>query len=248
MNNGFKNEYDFIELFNNKKIYQLDSNSRNFINDIFDEINQEEIIKSWKNKMNQKADIFIKIGNYTKGISLKCGNNNSIHQEPIQEFKLFLKRIGIPYKAIDYYTSYQYGYYRENEKIDKNISLSSTEYKNYYQNELDIFNKYINKTKIIIELVDRFIIRGKNSDYDIDALIHGTPSDYVWIKKDDIYDLILSQRNNNYTSPHFGNITIGPKKRNIDGNSKYKQEKYIVCGRWNYIKEDIVNFKKNYNL
>ena len=212
MNNGFKNEYDFIELFNNKKIYQLDSNSRNFINDIFDEINQEEIIKSWKNKMNQKADIFIKIGNYTKGISLKCGNNNSIHQEPIQEFKLFLKRIGIPYKAIDYYTSYQYGYYRENEKIDKNISLSSTEYKNYYQNELDIFNKCINKTKIIIELVDRFIIRGKNSDYDIDALIHGTPSDYVWIKKDDIYDLILSQRINNYTSPHFGNITIGQKK------------------------------------
>ena len=55
------------------------------------------------------------------------------------------------------------------------------------------------------------------------------------------------QRNNNYTSPHFGNITIGPKKRNIDGNSKYKQEKYIVCGRWNYIKEDIVNFKKIYN-
>ena len=186
MNNGFKNEYDFIELFNNKKIYQLDSNSRNFINDIFDEINQEEIIKTWKNKINQKADIFIKIGNYTKGISLKCGNNNSIHQEPIQEFKLFLKRIGIPYKAIDYYTSYQYDYYRENEKIDKNISLSSTEYKNYYQNELDIFNGCINKTKIIIELVDRFIIRGKNSDYDIDALIHGTPSDYVWIKKDDI--------------------------------------------------------------
>ena len=42
--------------------------------------------------MNQKADIFIKIGNYTKGISLKCGNNNSIHQEPIQEFKLLKKQ------------------------------------------------------------------------------------------------------------------------------------------------------------
>ena len=42
-------------------------------------------------------------------------------------------------------------------------------HKNYYQNELDIFNKCINKTKIIIELVDRFIIRGKNYDYDIDT-------------------------------------------------------------------------------
>ena len=37
------------------------------------------------------------------------------------------------------------------------------------------------------------------------------------------------------------------KKETKDLAQKYKQEKYIVCGRWNYIKEDIVNFKKNYN-
>ncbi len=35
--------------------------------------------------------------------------------------------------------------------------------------KLIYFNKFINKTKIIVSLVDRFIIRGRNSDYDIDA-------------------------------------------------------------------------------
>ena len=32
-------------------------------------------------------------------------------------------------------------------------------------------------------MIDRFIVRGKNSDFDIDALVCGTIDNYVWIKK-----------------------------------------------------------------
>lgn len=88
-------------------------------------------------------------------------------------------------------------------------------------------------------MIDRFIIRGRNSDYDIDALICGTRDDYIWITKYDMYDLILSKRCLDYTSPHIACMTIGPKKRNLDGNSKNN----IVCIRWNFIKEDIIDFK-----
>lgn len=31
MNYGYQNEYDFVELFNNKYLYVLDDNSRNFL-------------------------------------------------------------------------------------------------------------------------------------------------------------------------------------------------------------------------
>ena len=41
-------------------------------------------------------------------------------------------------------------------------------------------------------MVDIFIIRGRYSDYDIDALVCEKNDDYVWIMKDDIYDLGLS--------------------------------------------------------
>ncbi len=37
----------------------------------------------------------------------------------------------------------------------------------------------------------------------------------------------------------------GLKKRNINGDSKNDKDRYIVCVRWNFIKEDIINFKKN---
>ena len=245
-NIGYQNEYDFVELFNGKFLNELDNNSQNFLKELFDQkILNDEAIKAWKNKINQKADIFIKYKNYVKGISLKCGKDNSIHQETIENFKMFLESLGMPFKIIDYYTSYHYGYSRdENAKTDFSKCLSSDEYKILYQNEIDEFSKWINKSKIIIEMVDRFIIKVTNANYGIDAFVHGTIDNYVWLMKYDIYELILSKRNTEHSSPHIACMTIGPKKRNLNRNSAYARERYIVCIRWNFIKDDIINFKK----
>ena len=247
MNNGYQNEKDFVEMFNDKYFYELDSNSQNFLKELYGEIiNNEEKIKSWKNKTVQKADIFIKYKNHIKNISLKCGNNNSIHHEQIQEFKMYLEKLRIPYNTINKYVGYHYGYEKDEKgKIDFSKLLSGEEYKKLYKDEIDIFNKSINKTKIIVDMVDRFIIRGRNSDYDIDALVCGTIDDYVWIMKYDIYDLVLSKRCLDFTSPHIACMTIGPKKRNLEGNSKNIKDRYIVCIRWNFIKKDIIEFKNS---
>ena len=244
-NNGIQNEYDFVEMFNGKYLKELDSNSQKFLKELFNsEIISDEPIKSWKNKYMQKADIFVRYKNYIKSISLKCGNSNSIHHESIEDFKKYLEDLGIRYKIIDYYASYHYGYMRnENGEIDFSKSLSADEYKSYYQDEIDIFNKEINKTKIIVNMIDRFIIRGRNSDYDIDALVCGTTSEYLWILKYDLYVLILSNRCNDFSSPHIACLTIGPKKRNLERKSLYAKDRYVVCIRWNYIKESIEKFK-----
>lgn len=245
-NYGYQNEYDFVELFNNKYFDELDNNSKNFLKELFEKnICSDEKIISWKNRMNQKTDIFIKYKNYIKNISLKCGNSNSVHAEPIQEFKRYLEKLNIPYSVIDKYISYHYGYMKDiNGNIDFSKQLSSEQYKIFYQDEIDIFNNYINKTRIIIDMIDRFIIKGRNSDYDVDVLICGTIDNYVWIMKYDLYDLILSKRELQYTSPHAACMTIGPKKRNLDGNSKNIKDRYIVCIRWNFIRESIIEFKK----
>ena len=195
--------------------------------------------------MNQKADIFIKYKNYVRSISIKCGHNNSVHAELLQYFKQYLEQLNIPYKSINKYVSYHYGYKRnEDGQIDFSQQLTSKEYKSLYQSEIDIFNASINKTKIIIDMTDRFIIRGRNSNYDIDSLICGFTDDYVWIMKDDLYDLVLSKRCIEYTSPHIACMTIGPKKRCVFGE-KNINDKYLICVRWNYMKEDIINFHKN---
>ena len=247
MNYGYQNEKDYVELFNNKYLYELDENSKRFLKELFDGIiDNDEKLKSWKNKVVQKTDIFIRYKNHIKNISIKCGNNNSIHHEQIQEFKMYLEKMGIQYNIVNKYVGYHYGYMKDKEgNIDFSKLLSSEEYKKLYQKEINIFNKYINKTRIVIDMIDRFLVRGRNSDYDIDALICGTTDDYVWIMKDDIYDLILSKRCLELTSPHIACMTIGPKKRNLDGTSKNIKDRYIVCIRWNFIKEDIIKFKNS---
>lgn len=246
-NYGYQNEYDFVNLFNGKYLYELDINSQQFLKKLFqEEIDNSDKIKSWKNNMNQKADIFIKYNKQIKSISLKCGRNNSIHCEQIQEFKRYLEKLKIPYKTIDKYMGYHYGYQRdENGNTDFSVLLSAEEYKKLYQNEIDIFNESINKTRIIVDMIDRFIIRGRNSDYDIDALISGTIDDYVWIMKHDLYDLILSKRCMDFTSPHIACMTIGPKKRCLDGTSNNVKDRYLICVRWNFLRENIMEFQSS---
>ena len=249
-NYGYQNELDFVNLFNEKHLNDLDNNSQDFLIDLFGEtIDSTEKIICWKNKVNQKADIFIKYKNYVKSISLKCGQSNSIHAEGLQYFKMYLEQLGIPYKIIDKYLDYHYGYMRDEDgNKDFGKPLNSWEYKELYQSEIDVFNNYINRTKIIVDMVDRFIVRGKNSNYDIDALVCGTVNDYVWILKYDLYDMILSNMRSELTSPHAACMTIGPRKRNIDRTSMHREDRYIVCVRWNYIRENIIEYKKKHNI
>lgn len=245
MNYGYQNEKDFVELFNNKKLNEFDENSRNFLKDLFKEnIDNDEVIKCWKNKTNQKSDIFLRYKNYVKGVSIKSGKSNSVHHEPIQEFERYLGNLGIPYKVIDKYVSYHYGYEKDDKgNTNYNKLLTSEEYKKLYQKEIDIFNSYINKTRIIIDMIDRFLVRGRNADYDIDCLLHGTVDDYIWIDKYDLYDLILSKRSKEFTSPHVVCMTLGPQKRCVESNKNLK-DRYLVAVRWNFIKESIIEFKK----
>ena len=63
--------------------------------------------------------------------------------------------------------------------------------------------------------------------------------------KYDLYDLVLSKRCLDFTSPHIACMTLGPKKSDIDGTSNNRWDRYIVCARWNNLREDIVSFKNN---
>ena len=63
-----------------------------------------------------------------------------------------------------------------------------------------------------------------------------------------IYDIELPENTEvvdclSNSSPHVACMIIGPQKRNINGDSKNAKDRYLVAIRWNYLKEDIINFK-----
>ena len=63
---GTDNEFQFVLAFNNKRVKELNPLLRQIIDDIYYDINDEDIIKAWRNHKKQKADILLNINGFIK--------------------------------------------------------------------------------------------------------------------------------------------------------------------------------------
>lgn len=128
---GLDNEYEFVKYLNGKKVKELNPLMQDVINDIYDNIDDESTIKCWKNHFKQKSDIFIKINEAMKGISIKKGMKNSVHVEGISYFREFLKENNVDNKIIEEYLKYHFA----DGSIDGSgeIRYSALEYKQKHQ-------------------------------------------------------------------------------------------------------------------
>lgn len=239
--NGFHNEYNFVKYLNNKKIEELNPLFKEFISDLFGDIDNKLIITSWKNRYPQKADIFIRINGIIKTVSIKKGSRNSVHVERISDFIHFLIENGIDREVVINYLKYHYADGSTNGKGTHRISVD--EYKKCNQKSIDMINDSFNKPDFLEKAIDRFVLRGNNSIYYIDVIIYGEVNDFLWIMKDDIKKVIMDNRE--YSSAvHFGNLTCQPKNRCLNYNPKYEKDRFCVQIKWYTIFDDIM---KNMN-
>lgn len=240
---GFKNEYDFVLAINNKKICELNPILEDLIYTIFNNIDSNQIIKAWRNHYNQKTDVLIKIGNAIKGISIKLGSRNSVHVEHITTFINFLKEHNIPNDIIDKYLKFHYADGTNNNT--GNIRLTAEKYKEQNQREIDIINKYFMNKKLINDCINRFILKGNNSEYDISAIILGTPNNFIWLKKEDIINIIQSHIGSYCSSPHFSKLVCQPMNRCINHNLKYEKYRNYIQIKWYSLFDDIIEQMNN---
>lgn len=236
--NGYKNEFEFVKYLNDKKVSELNPMFQDLINELYPNINKDYTIKCWKNHFDQKSDIFIKINGQIEGISIKKGIKNSIHVERITDFIHFLISNGVSKENVVEYLKYHYADGSTNGKGCNR--KSSEEYKLDNQTKIDRINKELNNTTILEKAIDRFIIRGNNSNYDISALIYGEVDDFIWIKKEDIKQIIMSKRNIYSTSVHFSLLTVQPKNRCLNYNPQYEKDRFCVQIKWYNLFDDII--------
>ena len=57
---GFENEYEFCYKLNNKKVKDLDILHMEFIQDIYDNINKNDLIKAYVNKKKRNMILILK--------------------------------------------------------------------------------------------------------------------------------------------------------------------------------------------
>ena len=200
---------------------------------------EDEIIKSWRNHINnQKGDIIIKINNQKKYLSIKKGSRNSVHVEGIEAFKKFLQELGLKKKEIYFYELFHYGI----DKYNYKKRLNSVE---FYNQNTKIIKKLNNKlsTVDVEKITNRFILCGNNSSIKIAGIIHGTPNDFFYINKNDILKIIRNNINKESNSVHISCLYIQPLNRCLNNNPKYTWGRDYVQIKWYSLFDDIIEYK-----
>ena len=240
---GKNNEYEFVKYLNGKRISELNPMFRELIDELFPNQQPNSIIKSWKNHYKEKSDIFIKINEKMKGVSIKKGYKNSVHVERISDFIHFLIENNVDREIVIEYLKYHYADGSTNGKGNKRISVE--EYKKENQSKIDKINKVLNDEKIIKKAINRFITRGKNTDYFISAIIYGEVDDFIWATKEQIEEIILSKKDVYSSAVHFGALTCQPKNRCLNYNPLYEKDRFCVQIKWYNIFDDIIEYLSN---
>ena len=241
--NGFDNEYEFVKYLNGKRVCDLDFSFKEIVYSMFYNIGNDDIIKCWRNHLLQKSDILIRIGNAIRGISIKKGCKNSVHVERISDFVYFLKENNVPNCIIDKYLFYHFADGTKNGS--GKVRVSSLEYKKNHQSDIDEINRYFNQKDFLERAIDRFVLKGNNSDYYISGIIYGEVNDFLWISSDDIKKIILSKKDIYSTGVHFGSLFVQPKNRCLNYNKKYIKDRFLVQIKWFSLFDNIIESMNN---
>lgn len=239
MQKGIENEKNFAEFLDNKRICDLPIEFQYLIFAIFKNIDSNIRIECWKSNFYEKADIKIKINNEIKGISIKTGHYCSMHQEKTDLFYKFLTKIGVEKKIIEKFEEFMLGYI-------KGKKVSSVIYIEKYPKDIklirDSFNEYYIKTNLIL----RFLFQGtENQKYDCDAIIHGTPSHFLWATKNEILKYLIEYNTPETTHLNFSALHIKNYDRNlIERKGKEKE----IQVKWDSIEKDLKSIKNKRNL
>ena len=241
--NGFQNELEIRRELDNKTIKELNPMYRSFIEDLFSNINDSDLINCIIDDSNKKHDIVISIKNEKRYISIKKGIKNSVHVEGISSFIHFLIQNHVKRNVVIEYLKYHYA---DGSTNGTGINrLSAEEYKKENQEKIDMINAEINNKDLLIKVIDRFILKGNISDKSIDAILFGVNDDFVWIKKEDIIKVILSKKDLYSSAVHFGPLTIQPLDRCLNYNPKYDKRRFCVQVKWYNLADDIIEFMNN---
>ena len=227
---GFQNEAKIATALHLKKMKELNPLYQTFIEDLFPNRKPEDIIECHQDYNQKKYDIVITINGIKKYVSIKMGAKNSVHKEGISSFIHFLIENHVKQSAIIEYLKYHYADGTTNGTGKERVSALI--YKEQNQEKINAINQEINRPDLLKKAIDRFVLSGINDGKTIDAILLGTDNDFIWLKKDDIIEVILTQHNKNSTAVHFGPLIVQPLDRCLNHNPKYEKSRFCVQIKW----------------
>ena len=214
---GNKNEDIIRDAINERKIFELNDNLREFIKFIHPSIKNDDVIKCRKIAGQKKCDLAITIDNIETRVSVKSGGGNSVHQEKVEEFIYFLDE---KYK-IDDSTANDIRFFIWGDKTldgigDEEDRLSGEELRERYPSKIQRIKNFFEKNKK--DLIERFLLTGASGDL-IDVIYHGDKNKGVWATREEFEPRVLVTNTNSKVVIPVGQLSFQAWNRAISGSN-----------------------------
>ena len=108
-NPGLRKEEELILHLNGRKVGEISRNTKYLLREMFEHLDDDETIICEKVVDFIKPDFYITYKNKTHYVSMKSGRANTVHQESIEKFILWIRTLGISKKTQATILYYQFG-------------------------------------------------------------------------------------------------------------------------------------------
>lgn len=238
MEQGFINEVKISNCYNGKTVRSLNDFQKDFIFKLFGPVDEDEVIQSGQMSQMYKPDIFLKIGDKTKFVSIKSGRSDSMHFEGIKSLILYLRSKGVSNDTQKIILLFHYG----------DGTLDGTGHQRFELNKvlakmgdkIAKANEELNREDIIEECLYRFVFRGfRENEPCVDAIYYGDEKYGTFAKKDHIIRFVLRKRYEHINTLHIGPMTIQPYLRDVLKVSKHQEKREQIQVKWHYLLTDL---------
>ena len=239
MNIGFMNEYNIMNKLHNKRFCELDDFWKKNIVTMFNKVEDEDLIKCRLVGGNCKTDFEIIIKDKKKNLSVKRGENVSIHSEHIDSFLEFLKIIDVSDSTLKTIRLYHYG--DGTLKGNGSNRKNAKELQEFYKEEIKEANIELNQNEIIKKVIYRAILKGRSPYHEeIDYLYHGNTIEGKLVSKEQLLNEIKNKCMY-LECIHFGPFIYQPLSRFLYSKSKDDYKRHYIQLKWHTIDNDTKN-------
>lgn len=241
---GFDNENLLIENLNNKRYIELNDNLKKFVKYINNDIQDNDILYCEKHAGLNKTDLTLIINNKSFNISVKKGTGNSVHQEKLEDFIIFLDKNYDDLnddiiQAIKLFI-WGDGTLDGTGKLENRIDARTFHKEN--PELINIIKNFFYKHKH--DLIKRFLITGLKSEISPDFIYYGSVDEGVCISAKYALEWLCDDKNESNSSIPVGRLTFQAWNRNINGGDKSEHKRGVIQLKWAQIKNDLILMNK----
>lgn len=244
---GLKNEENLCETINGKTFNDLNTNLQYFMYYLFPHVDKEKKLRCFQTENFIKPDICISQEKELKYVSVKYGQSETLHNESIQTFIIFLKENGISNETIETYLLYHYG----DGTIDGTGQrrMNSVEIRFMYDERIKKMNDEFNRSKEFIKKVaDRFMFQGVNPDANKAEFIYHGDADYGVFVSRNQFMRHIEKKNWEYmqTCVHIGPFVIRPHARYANKEIRNEEHRHVVAVTYPRFVQDLLYISSRY--